>query len=166
MEKDKRKQASASVGGFGAAMRHTFGEPVPKKKPRKKRKTDEADEQMKFVKWARKSGLSINHPAGQLMGLLIALLGNRGFGVVKKLKAMGMQPGMPDIEIYTRVDGRPEIRGVGIEFKTKTGKEQEDQIRIRKNLEKNGWLCRICKSDEDARQECLLLWPGMDASDS
>lgn len=63
----------------------------------------------------------------------------------------GAKKGRPDIEVYTRVAGRPDIRGLAIEMKReKGGKVSPEQHWWHAQLLECGWLVRVCAGADEA----------------
>jgi len=63
------------------------------------------------------------------------------------LYAEGLLPGVPDLFIP---EARKGFHGLWIEMKTKEGVESAAQKRIRNNLEDNGYLCYVARSEQTA----------------
>lgn len=64
------------------------------------------------------------------------------------LKKMGMQTGWPDLDI---IDGS---RTVHVEFKTRTGRQSEEQKKMQGRIEEQGHLYRLVRSYEEFVELC------------
>ena len=97
------------------------------------------------------------------LGLLWCAVPNSGHGTHGKagavrgarLRAEGLKAGCPDILVFDRCPKPPggESQGVGlaIELKrTKGGKVSEAQKVWLEELEKRGWVCRVCRGFDEA----------------
>lgn len=119
---------------------------IPKKK--KKRNSEEADNQKAFFKWLHLwnkeiSKYTFHIPNG----------GKRGIGEAQKLKAMGVTPGVPDVFCSIPAFG---YHGLFIEFKSKEGKLTPSQEKMMDLLAKVGYKVVECHSWEDAKE--ILEW--------
>ena len=63
------------------------------------------------------------------------------------LYAEGLLPGVPDLFIP---EARKGFHGLWIEMKIKEGVESPAQKRVRYNLEQNGYLCYVARSEQTA----------------
>ncbi len=73
--------------------------------------------------------------------------GHRHIAVAKKMKREGVRAGVPDVELPV---ARGDHSGLHIEMKVKPNKPTEKQKRFMAALEKQGRLCRVCYSAEEA----------------
>lgn len=77
--------------------------------------------------------------------------GWRNITVARKLKAAGVKPGVPDVIIFEKCPGRPEIRGVAIELKRRgTKRVSPEQQQWLAALAANGWAVKVCSGANDA----------------
>jgi len=68
-----------------------------------------------------------------------------------KLKALGLQPGFPDILILDAPPLHPCVKGAAIEMKRQRGgKVSDDQRKWLANLEQRGWLCMVAEGANEA----------------
>ena len=63
------------------------------------------------------------------------------------LYAEGLLPGVPDLFIP---EARKGFHGLWIEMKIKEGVESKSQKAVRNNLERNGYLCYVARSEHTA----------------
>lgn len=63
------------------------------------------------------------------------------------LYAEGLLPGVPDLFIP---EARKGFHGLWIEMKTDNGVESKAQKAVRNNLERNGYLCYVARSEQTA----------------
>jgi len=139
-------------------MKHIFidsmhvgeSEGLPKK-PRSGRNVEETA-QKRFVWWARHHGLALMHPPNEL-------LSKCSRGQAARMVEMGVQAGMPDLIIFTKVESLPEVRFVAVEMKSPTGSLSAPQKRIRRVLEREGGRYHVARSFEEAKTIALVLWP-------
>jgi hypothetical protein len=68
------------------------------------------------------------------------------------LKAMGLQPGWPDILVMHPWGGLPKV--IGIELKSTKGRAATNQVLIEDGLRKVGAAYQICRSVEQV-EDCL-----------
>lgn len=68
-----------------------------------------------------------------------------------KLKRQGVKAGVPDVLVFSRVPGRPEVRGVAIELKRRRGGTvRETQREWIEGLRQSGWVAEVCRGSGDA----------------
>ena len=95
----------------------------------------EADEQKAFVAEMRRRGFTPMAVQNEQ-----TVKGRNVFAVVKHQKAMGMEPGAPDV-IMLEPSPRYPMFHIAIEMKrSKGGKVSPNQQRIHKRLKKRNWL--------------------------
>lgn len=97
----------------------------------------------------------------QLRGLLFAIPngGQRGKAQAGKLRAEGVQRGVADL--FLSVPALPSnaisnsiwAHGLYIEMKSATGRQTYDQSKFQKQVEKRGYLYRICRTLEEFQAE-------------
>jgi hypothetical protein len=112
----------------------------------------EHSEQVAVIQW--KNMLQNRHIE---LGLLFAVPngGLRNRMVAIKLKAEGVQPGVPDLILPVPKKGHT---GLAIEMKVRPNKETHEQKWWLSSLENNGWVTAICYSaDEAIRIICKYL---------
>lgn len=149
---DYRARAQAAMDGFYARQRQLAEKEAARaSKPKKARDPNaaplERDEQRTVVLWLRQHGIEF---AANLEG---TFRGGGAQGAIRgnMQRRAGMQPGRPDIEVFTRVPLSPEARGVGLELKrTKGGRLDPEQAAYLRRLESCGWLCHVAYGAEDA----------------
>lgn len=122
----------------------------------KKKGSPEHDEQVKVFEWA--SIMSNKIPELQL---LMAIPNGAFYGghwsVANKMKAEGVKSGVPDIFLPI-VKERSELAyevdsGLWIEMKAGKNKPSDEQRWWLKELEKQGYVTRVCYSAEEAIEE-------------
>lgn len=77
----------------------------------------------------------------------IANEGNRNFLYAKKLKHMGVTPGVYDIHIARARKG---YHGMWLELKSKNGKLSPEQIKFKEEYEEEGYFCAEAWSIDEA----------------
>lgn len=75
---------------------------------------------------------------------------NTGPREKNKLKQLGLEPGVPDLLIFTRSPLNPQYRGLAIEMKAPGGVVSDRQRAYVTRLQEAGWLAEVCYSAEDA----------------
>ena len=65
-----------------------------------------------------------------------------------QLKAIGVNPGFPDLILPVRIGSHP---GLVIEMKSATGKASEAQSNWLEHFAAEGWYCVICRDAHEAR---------------
>jgi hypothetical protein len=103
----------------------------------------EHDEQCAFIRWFRHA-----YPKK-----LIAAFANDGKRTPRQgawMKDQGLLPGMPDILIASQNSGYPALF---IEMKYGRNKLTESQESIKKQLESEGYLVKVCYSWQEAKVE-------------
>lgn len=125
-----------------------------------KLKSTEHDEQVAVVAWCRLNKIPIfSVPNGAVLG------GRNKYALLNKLKAEGLEPGVPDLFI-PKEGGRKELsgenysnvritviayqNGLFIEMKSAHGRVKPDQQAWVEMLKKNGYRVVICRSAEEA----------------
>ena len=69
----------------------------------------------------------------------------------RKMAALGLKPGVPDILIFDLPPEVPEARGVAIELKrAKGGRVSKAQREWLDALEGRGWVCAVCEGIDEA----------------
>lgn len=69
-----------------------------------------------------------------------------------RLRCEGLKKGFPDIGMFV---ARGEYHGMFIEFKSAKGIISKEQFEVMSNLETQGYLCRICRSLDEAINETI-----------
>lgn len=118
-----------------------------KRKARQARKTTEAREQRVVVAWLRNRDLWFWHTANEEA--------NKRQRSINR--AMGVEPGVPDILILTPVPGRPEVNGVAVEMKKPGEQPTPDQKKWLARFRSRGWLTFVCFSAAEAKAVLLDL---------
>ncbi len=111
-------------------------------RPRNKHHSQpEAIIQAACVKW-----LWNNYPETRGNFIHIPNEGNRSSAIDGSLrKALGLVAGAPDTFLFMARNG---YHGLAIEFKSLDGKQREEQVAFQKRLEENGYLYKLCRSEE------------------
>ena len=121
-------------------------------KQRRSRKVvelEEAREQKRFVAWARKRGLELNHQ-------------NNGASSKARrihLHQMGCTAGAADVLVFDRLPKQPSVRGLALEFKSASGDMSPAQVEWQNRLRRLGWRYHLVRSAAEAQQVCL--WYGL-----
>jgi hypothetical protein len=98
--------------------------------------------QSSFVEW-----LNLQHPKVAEVTAAIPNGGKREARYGNRLKREGLKKGFPDIGIFAP---RGSYHGLFIEFKSRKGVIRKEQIEVMESLTKEGYLCEVCKSLEEA----------------
>ena len=150
----RRRPSSA----FGPLRTHAVVDPADlshgaggrkKRRKRKGRDGPEAREQKKFVAWARKRGLELQHQ-------------NNGAGTKAariRLHAMGCTAGAADILIFDVLPDEPGVRGLALEFKSEDGEQTPDQVKWQRRIERLGWRYHVVRSKDQATE--VVQWYGL-----
>jgi hypothetical protein len=123
----------------------------PKRKRAKGAPPLEREEQRMLMRWLREQGIDFD---ANLEGA------QRSWGQRIAARANGMKRGRPDIEITTPVPGRPDIRGVAIEFKRQKPYDSavtDEQREKLAQLRRNGWVAEVCYGAEHAKVWLMSL---------
>lgn len=117
----------------------------------------EYQEQLDLVRWMRQRGLVFCHVPNQ---------GGRGNDYARRgamLRAMGLRAGMPDLLVFSRVPGRDDIRGIGIELKRRSnGSVSPQQVERHMELTDCGWLVFVSRGADYAIERLTALYgPGI-----
>ena len=73
--------------------------------------------------------------------------GRKGAMLGKIAKTMGVKPGMPDLMVAHKECGYP----VGIELKSKTGRQTPAQKSVQERFEDIGWPYSVCRSVDEVQ---------------
>lgn len=118
-----------------------INESARKKNKKPNKNNSEEKTQKTFVSWARSNNLEIAH--------LNNGSGNKLSRI--RLSAMGCSAGAADILVFDKIPEKPEIRGIALEFKTKTGKQSNSQKSWQKRIESLGWKYYIVRTFNEAK---------------
>lgn len=83
--------------------------------------------------WATRNETGVSGRMGMMLGVIA--------------KKMGVKPGMPDLMVAHKECGY----SVGIELKSKTGRQTEAQKAVQKRFEDIGWPYTVCRSVDDVQ---------------
>jgi hypothetical protein len=118
----------------------------------KKKGSPEHDEQVKVFEWAEIT--SLKFPA---LKMLLAIPNGAFYGghwsVANRMKAEGVKKGVPDIFLpVVRISIKPKgiSGGLWIEMKAGKNKPSQEQKWWLEQLEKQGYVTRVCYSAEEA----------------
>jgi hypothetical protein len=117
----------------------------------KARVPTELQEQIALAAWLTRRGVWFCHPPNE---------GRRSRAQGARLKAAGMQSGVPDILIFDRPPTDPEASGTAIELKRVNGRPSQVSDNQRKwleALELRGWKVRVAYGCDDACKWLLEL---------
>lgn len=109
----------------------------------------EAEEQKEVCQWLDQMGLMYCHVPN---GAHLAGPPSQRARAVRKLKAVGMKRGVPDLLIFTpaRFSGE-RVCGVALEMKReKGGRLTEDQEKWLLQLTEHGWVCAVAHGAKHA----------------
>ncbi|WP_430626804.1 VRR-NUC domain-containing protein [Thiobacter aerophilum] len=127
--------------------------PVRGHRQRKRRRRLPLEEaiQRACVEWAR-----LQAPRYPLLAWLVHVPngGIRPKGEAGKLKAMGVNPGLPDILIPRRSGP---WAGLAVEIKSPTGKVSRSQAKWLDALAADGWFVAVARSLDEFRETCLCF---------
>jgi hypothetical protein len=98
----------------------------------------EADEQIAAVRWCRDNGIPVFHVPNEA---------RRSYGLARRLKDMGMSPGVPDLCIPVPAHG---YHGLFIEMKYGRNKPTESQEKWLSLLSGSGYRTAVCWSSDEA----------------
>lgn len=103
--------------------------------------TEDAEQQV-VVQWLELHRLHFTHiPNG----------GWRHVATARRLKSLGVKPGVPDLLVFERPPARPDAPGVAIEMKrSRGGRVSEEQERWLAHLERQGWVVAVCHGADEA----------------
>ena len=120
----------------------------PKTKRREHEVPTERQEQVRVAKLLDHLGIlwcSVPNSGHGKRGKEGAIRGSR-------LRAEGLKAGVPDLLIFDPCEGAGGV-GLAIELKrVKGGRVSEDQKRWLSELEKRGWVCRVCKGFDEVHK--------------
>ena len=117
-------------------------------------KATEHEEQAAFVDWLRWNKIpAFAIPNGAMLG------GRNKYALLNKLKAEGLEPGVPDVFIarsgnYPSIGGmiHGAFHGLFIEMKSETGKVSEDQAKWYRILTVEGYAVSLARSADEAKR--------------
>lgn len=142
-----RQHEVLSVEGYASKE----AEVDSKKLARAALKAAEADEQRALVLWLRESTSLFGwHTPNELTSRSVRQ------GAINK--ALGVEPGIPDLVVTDPIPDRPEVRGVAIELKVEGRKPTPAQIRVMKTLRSHGWLTFVCQGADEAKTVLTALY--------
>jgi hypothetical protein len=140
-------QPKTNLGYCSLACRLTAGALLTGKRKVARRvarptKPTELQEHLRLARWLESAGVLWCHPPnGEL----------RAWSVARRLKGMGVKPGVPDVLIFTPPPLAPTARGVAVELKrqgvTACSAEQKAWMAA---LKEAGWLAQVCAGAEQA----------------
>lgn len=120
----------------------------PKRKQKQESVPTERQEQVRVAKLLDQLGLLWCHVPNEGHGRR----GKEGAIRGARLRAEGLKSGVPDVLIFDK-NSRPGSVGLAIELKRqKGGRVSEDQKRWLEELEKRGWVCKVCKGFDEVHQ--------------
>ena len=120
----------------------------PKRKQKQESVPTERQEQVRVTKLLDQLGLLWCHVPNEGHGRR----GKEGAIRGARLRAEGLKSGVPDVLIFDK-NSRPGSVGLAIELKrVKGGRVSEDQKRWLEELEKRGWVCRVCRGFDEVHQ--------------
>ena len=120
----------------------------PKRKQKQESVPTERQEQVRVAKLLDQLGLLWCHVPNEGHGRR----GKEGAIRGARLRAEGLKSGVPDVLIFDK-NSRPGSVGLAIELKrVKGGRVSEDQKRWLEELEKRGWVCRVCRGFDEVHQ--------------
>lgn len=109
----------------------------------------EATEQMAVIQWCEIN--KFIHPELQLI-FHVPNGGKRNASEGAKFKKLGVKAGVPDLFLPIAKDG---YHGLFIEMKYGKGTTSKEQKTWLKELDNQGYLCRVCNGAEEAVQVIL-----------
>lgn len=110
----------------------------------------EEEEQRAVITWAR----TMRARWPELRLLSASMNGVRvPMGVRRKMKALGLEPGFPDLQLPVARHG---YHGLFIEMKRKGGRVSKEQDEFLKALKKGGYLAGVCFGADNAID--ILEW--------
>jgi hypothetical protein len=110
----------------------------------------ESEEQQSLISWVRRS--LGNYPELNML-YHVTNEGKRSPVTGARLKAEGLQPGVPDLCLAV---ARGEYHGLYIEMKrTKGGRVSPEQARWIEKLSREGYVAVVCRGWEQAREAIL-----------
>lgn len=104
--------------------------------------TSESAIQSSYIVW-----LNLQYPKIADVTAAIPNGGRREARYGQRLKREGLKKGFPDVGIFTP---RGNYHGLFIEFKSKKGIVGKEQLAVMKSLVNEGYLCKVCKSLNEA----------------
>ena len=102
----------------------------------------ESEIQSSFIEW-----INLQHPKVAEVTAAIPNGGKREARYGGRLKREGLKKGFPDVGIFSP---RGNHHGLFIEFKSRKGAVRREQAEVMGSLMKEGYLCEVCKSLEEA----------------
>tara|TARA_R100000315_G_scaffold35184_1_gene14541 strand:+ start:4372 stop:4866 length:495 start_codon:yes stop_codon:yes gene_type:complete len=131
-----------------SAERAAARELKPKRKTKQSSVPTERQEQVRVAKLLDQLGLLWCHVPNEGHGRR----GKEGAIRGARLRAEGLKSGVPDILVFDK-NSRPGSVGLAIELKRqKGGRVSEDQKRWLEELEKRGWVCKVCRGFDEVHQ--------------
>ena len=120
----------------------------PKRKQKQESVPTERQEQVLVAKLLDHLGLLWCHVPNEGHGRR----GKEGAIRGARLRAEGLKSGVPDVLVFDPCKREGRV-GLAIELKrVKGGRVSEDQKRWLEELEKRGWVCRVCKGFDEVHQ--------------
>ena len=115
---------------------------MPRPRPRRRRRVEqETRDHIALATWLRSAGVFFWHTPNE---------GKRSATAGRKLKKMGMLPGVADIIILDRPPAHPDVPFVALELKTETGRATLLQQQFLAKVTERGGLARVCHGFADA----------------
>jgi len=105
------------------------------------RNRDEARLQQVIVAWCRNRGLRPIHVANEHV---------RNAREAACAIREGMEPGVSDLLIFERCPGAPAARGIALELKTPRGRVSQAQAAWQDRMRRQGWVCAVIRSKQEA----------------
>lgn len=118
--------------------------PVPQSGKRRKRAQPEHEQQAALFMWAR--AMMETYPDLELL-YAVPNGGARHPAVAARLKAEGVRPGVPDINLDVP---RGQYHGLRIEMKAGGNKQTPEQVAFAKRLQDQGYAFAVCYSEREA----------------
>lgn len=157
------KRPTKGLQAFGPLRAHTVAVPTAsgakasgrrkrgRGRPARVRSGDgpEAQQQKRFVEWARGVGLEVQHQNN----------GAKTKAERLRLWAMGCTAGAADLIILDPLPNDPEARGLALEFKYGDGEQTPDQRAWERRVKALGWRYHVVWSAEEAVE--VVAWYGL-----